>query len=170
MTNEQIQALNQVCGLLRAMASNYSAGHCWDHLDGEAVSIAADGIGALLAEREADKALISELHKAKEDETMRANREHHRGFMMACGHLKEHENVHYADAAEMEISALRQRIAELEARTLTVKLPKLKMLEDYLAEVAEEERRQIIIGAKLEFHRICKEACAAAGITLVVGE
>lgn len=33
----------------------------------------------------------------------------------------EHENVHYSDAAEMEISALRQRIAELEPRT--VKLP-----------------------------------------------
>nr|EKV7855241.1 ead/Ea22-like family protein [Klebsiella pneumoniae] len=33
----------------------------------------------------------------------------------------EHENVHYADAAEMEIAALRQRIAELEPRT--VKLP-----------------------------------------------
>ena len=27
----------------------------------------------------------------------------------------EHENVHYADAAEMEIAALRQRIAELES-------------------------------------------------------
>ena len=35
----------------------------------------------------------------------------------------EHENVHYADAAEMEIAALRQRIAELESRT--VKLPEL---------------------------------------------
>lgn len=33
----------------------------------------------------------------------------------------EHENVHYADAAEMEIEALRQRIAELESRT--VKMP-----------------------------------------------
>ncbi|HHT0550766.1 TPA: ead/Ea22-like family protein [Klebsiella michiganensis] len=33
----------------------------------------------------------------------------------------EHENVHYADAAEMEIAALRQRIAELESRT--VKIP-----------------------------------------------
>lgn len=28
----------------------------------------------------------------------------------------EHENVHYADAAEMEIAALRQRIAKLESR------------------------------------------------------
>nr|WP_279615952.1 ead/Ea22-like family protein [Klebsiella variicola] len=36
----------------------------------------------------------------------------------------EHENVHYADAAEMEIAALRQRISELESRTVTVKLPK----------------------------------------------
>ncbi|MFM4128161.1 hypothetical protein AB8R75_27100 [Klebsiella quasipneumoniae subsp. similipneumoniae] len=35
----------------------------------------------------------------------------------------EHENVRYADAAEMEIAALRQRIAELESRTVTVKLP-----------------------------------------------
>ncbi|MEP9842551.1 ead/Ea22-like family protein [Klebsiella sp. GN_Kp186] len=70
----------------------------------------------------------------------------------------EHENVHYADAAEMEIEALRQRIAELESRT--VKLPKLKMLEDYLAEVAIEERKQILVGVKLEFHR----ACVAAGI------
>ncbi|HBN2816713.1 TPA: ead/Ea22-like family protein [Klebsiella oxytoca] len=34
----------------------------------------------------------------------------------------EHENVHYADAAEIEIAALRQRIAELESRS--VKLPK----------------------------------------------
>ncbi|EAA2619439.1 protein Ead, partial [Salmonella enterica] len=30
-----------------------------------------------------------------------------------------HENVHYADAAEVEISALRQRIAELEAKLET---------------------------------------------------
>ncbi|HGB1823114.1 TPA: ead/Ea22-like family protein [Salmonella enterica subsp. enterica serovar Bahrenfeld] len=37
----------------------------------------------------------------------------------------EHENVHYADAAEVEITALRQRIAELEART--VNLPKLSV-------------------------------------------
>ena len=51
-----------------------------------------------------------------------------------------------------------ERIAELESRT--VKLPKLKMLEDYLAEVAIEERKQILAGVKLEFHR----ALAAAGI------
>ncbi|EPJ7088548.1 ead/Ea22-like family protein [Citrobacter amalonaticus] len=62
--------------------------------------------------------LLDELEAAEkriEAETDRANREHHRGFMMACKHLEEHANVHYADAAEMEIAALRQRIAELES-------------------------------------------------------
>ncbi|MCS5969022.1 ead/Ea22-like family protein [Klebsiella variicola subsp. variicola] len=53
-----------------------------------------------------------------------------------------------------------QRIDELDSRT--VKLPKLKMLEDYLAEVAIEERKQILVGVKLEFHR----ACVAAGIKM----
>ncbi|HBV7426206.1 TPA: ead/Ea22-like family protein [Citrobacter freundii] len=63
-------------------------------------------------------ALLDEMEakdKRIEEEICRANREHHRGFMMACNHLKEHANIHYADAAEMEIAALRQRIAELEA-------------------------------------------------------
>ena len=46
------------------------------------------------------------------------------------------------------------------AESRTVKLPKFKMLEDYLAEVAIEERKQILVGVKLEFHR----ALADAGI------
>lgn len=53
----------------------------------------------------------------------------------------EHENVHYADAAEMEIEALRQRIAELES--CTVKLPQRHSMllredfnEDYHTEIA----------------------------------
>lgn len=64
------------------------------------------------------EALLDELEakdRRIEEEIGRANREHHRGFMMACGHLKEHSNVHYADAAEMEIAALRKRINELES-------------------------------------------------------
>ena len=63
-------------------------------------------------------ALLDELEAKErrlEEEIGRANREHHRGFMMACGHLKKHSNVLYADAAEMEIAALRNRINELEA-------------------------------------------------------
>ncbi|HGK4215582.1 TPA: ead/Ea22-like family protein [Klebsiella pneumoniae] len=49
-----------------------------------------------------------------------------------------------------------QRITQMESRT--VKLPKLKMLEDYLAEVAIEERKQILVGVKLEFHRVLNAA------------
>lgn len=63
-----------------------------------------------------------------------------------------------AESTSEKLEKAQQRIAELESRT--VKLPKLKMLEDYLAEVAIEERKQILVGVKLEFHR----ACVAAGI------
>ncbi|MGL0761259.1 hypothetical protein ACJO73_07230 [Citrobacter freundii] len=66
------------------------------------------------------KSQMEAAEKRIEEEICRANREHHRGFMMACNHLKEHANIHYADAAEMEIAALRQRINELEARTVTL--------------------------------------------------
>lgn len=45
-----------------------------------------------------------------------------------------------------------RKIAELESRTVTVKMPKLKMLEDYLAEVAAEERKAILLGVRMEFH------------------
>lgn len=75
---------------------------------------------------ECEAALIAALEQSRqrvEDEICRANREHHRGFMMACRHLEEHANVHYADAAEVEIAALRNRIAELEASPSAVKLP-----------------------------------------------
>ncbi|HDT6528062.1 TPA: ead/Ea22-like family protein [Raoultella ornithinolytica] len=58
----------------------------------------------------------------------------------------------------LTVGRLRVEREELESRT--VKLTKLKMLEDYLAEVAIEERKQILVGVKLEFHR----ACAAADI------
>ncbi len=67
--------------------------------------------------------------------------------------LLERENHHVE-----VVGKLLDRICELEYRT--VKLPKLKMLEDYLAEVAIEERKQIFVGVKLEFHR----ALTAAGI------
>ncbi|ESN58766.1 MULTISPECIES: hypothetical protein [Klebsiella pneumoniae complex] len=62
------------------------------------------------------------------------------------------------DQLEKRNAELGKYARELESRT--VKLPKLKMLEDYLAEVAIEERKQILVGVKLEFHR----ALATAGI------
>lgn len=103
----------------------------------------------------------------------------------------EHENVHYADAAENEIAALRQRIAELEesnaqviqsrdhykrmteeglkqlaeSRTVTVKLPEVRIT------VAESRRRNMTWrelgayneGADVAAERIGK-ALTAAGI------
>nr|WP_254658948.1 ead/Ea22-like family protein [Klebsiella pneumoniae] len=45
----------------------------------------------------------------------------------------EHENVHYADVAEIEIAALRQRIADLESRTVSAAA----------ADVLAERQRQV---------------------------
>lgn len=61
-----------------------------------------------------------------------------------------------------EIIDLKELIAELEARTVTVKLPELKMLSDYLSEVSEREREDILVGVRLEFFR----ALRAAGLTV----
>ncbi|EDS9082548.1 ead/Ea22-like family protein [Salmonella enterica subsp. enterica serovar O rough] len=101
-------------------------------------------------------ALLDELEAAEkriEEGICRANREHHRGFMMACNHLKEHANIHYADAAEMEIAALRQRIAELEART--VNLP---------AACADDEYFIDGVFQALRYERDVERAIRAAGI------
>ncbi|WP_180349717.1 hypothetical protein [Klebsiella pneumoniae] len=46
-----------------------------------------------------------------------------------------------------------RQLAEMVSRTVTVKMSKLKMLEDYLAEVAVEERKAILLGVRMEFHR-----------------
>ena len=62
----------------------------------------------------------------------------------------------YVDELVEALEKAQQRITQLESRTM--KLPKLKMLEDYLAEVAIEERKQILVGVKLEFHRACVNA------------
>ncbi|MGG7745944.1 hypothetical protein PGN44_15845 [Klebsiella aerogenes] len=67
-------------------------------------------------------------------------------------------------AAEMAIQISKRLaeaykcVTELESRTVTVKLPKLKMLEDYLAGVAVEERKEILLGVRMEFHRLLNDA------------
>ncbi|HCU1110355.1 TPA: hypothetical protein OUG36_001338 [Klebsiella pneumoniae] len=102
----------------------------------------------LLAERDADKAIIARMAKLIAEmefaSTEKANR--------IAELVEALETIAFQQG---EIKAL---LSSLESRT--VKLPKLKMLEDYLAEVAIEERKQILVGVKLEFHR----ACVAAGI------
>ncbi len=75
--------------------------------------------------------------------------------------LPEHENVHYADAAEMEIAELRQRIAELEARTLTVKLPEPKN------SICSDWNGGFESAMQLAHDRI-KLACSVAGIKLQI--
>lgn len=107
-------------------------------------------------------ALVEALEKAQGAATQQGN--------IACALLDEVTQLRrHADEkapelrallieADSELEVLRQRIAELESRT--VKMPKLKMLEDYLAEVAVEERKAILLGVRMEFHR----AINAAGI------
>ncbi|MCK7041353.1 ead/Ea22-like family protein [Enterobacter roggenkampii] len=56
----------------------------------------------------------------------------------------------------LELVNAERRIAELEARE--VKLPELKMLRDYLAEVTHREREDILVGVRLEFFRALEEA------------
>lgn len=97
-----------------------------------------------MAWKAAGAELVEALEKAQQQTTESENR-------------VRKQNRHICELFD-DNTALRQRIAELEFRT--VKLPKLKMLEDYLAEVAIEERKQILVGVKLEFHR----ALTAAGI------
>ncbi|EAM1464151.1 ead/Ea22-like family protein [Salmonella enterica subsp. enterica] len=58
----------------------------------------------------------------------------------------EHENVHYADAAEVEITALRQRIAELEARE--VMLPDRKSEIFWPGDAAEFDILGYVIAVK----------------------
>ncbi|EHI1799807.1 TPA: ead/Ea22-like family protein [Salmonella enterica subsp. enterica] len=58
----------------------------------------------------------------------------------------EHENVHYADAAEVEIAALHQRIAELEARTVT--LPDRKSEIFWPGDAAEFDSLGYVIAVK----------------------
>lgn len=101
MTDKQAQSIISDIRLKRGSGDVYAPIIRWDEF--EVI------IGAL-----------EDAEKRIEEGICRANREHHRGFMMACNHLKEHANIHYADAAEMEIAALRQRINELEARTVTL--------------------------------------------------
>lgn len=62
------------------------------------------------------------------------------------------EALSYCQLMERCLAA-EARVVELESRTVTVKMPKLKMLEDYLAEVAVEERKAILLGVRMEFHR-----------------
>lgn len=74
----------------------------------------------------------------------------------------------YIDHLESNLEAAEQCIAELEARE--VKLPELKMLRDYLAEVTMREREDILVGIRLEFFRALEEAGVKAAAAAGKGE
>ncbi|HBQ1631390.1 TPA: ead/Ea22-like family protein [Klebsiella pneumoniae] len=96
----------------------------------------------------------------------------------------EHENVHYADAAEMEIEALRQRIAELEesnAQVIQSRDHYKRMTEEGLKQLAEArtvklpDLRQIVSGDRYvwsdgvyNYSQDVKVVLAAAGIKVEV--
>ncbi|PQH29107.1 hypothetical protein CWD63_00210 [Raoultella ornithinolytica] len=93
--------------------------------------------------------LVEALEKARREEPCE-----HSMFWDASGvrrcskcDIPEHANVHYADAAEMEIAALRQRIAELESRTVTVKLPDYR--NTYKSPLADEVEHQVRLALEL---------------------
>ncbi|HBW3432536.1 TPA: ead/Ea22-like family protein [Klebsiella pneumoniae] len=79
----------------------------------------------------------------------------------------EHENVHYADAAEMEIAALRQRIAELESRTVTVKLASRRLPSDYVdGEFGNDDLAAIHNACRLECKVSVEKYLSAHGIVV----
>jgi len=135
---------------------------------------------SLLAEREADKALIAEQAKSidflKEQLAQLANFNPDWDMLEAAtDSLREHM---------AELTAANKRIAELEARTLTVKLPKPHAHliwiqaghgpDDYWddVEVSRSEKDRCCDGSeRYPVYSIfeIQDACAAAGITLTVG-
>lgn len=102
----------------------------------------------LLAERDADKARIAELEK---------------GHAEAAKQITSWRRIAKKNIAEREadiavLTEARQRIAELEARTLTVKLPTLnpQMFNDDVMFGYRKAQREAV------------EYCAAAGISLKI--
>ena len=78
------------------------------------------------------------------------------------------QGLEHRIAAEKRAEAADKRIAELQARE--VKVPELKMLRDYLAEVTHREREDILVGVRLEFFRALEEAGVKASASAGKGE
>ena len=97
-----------------------------------------DSILSLLAERDADKELIADLEQKHCGGALMEREEHHVGV----------------------VNKLLERIAELEARTVTVKLP--RDITHVTNKYFEEGRDAVLEAIEIQL--------AAAGITLVVGE
>ncbi|EPQ7171458.1 Ead domain protein [Klebsiella pneumoniae] len=100
---------------------------------------------------------ISELLEGKVGSALLERENHH---VEVVGKLTEHitelesEVEKWKQEAETwEQVAEKQLATAIALESRTVKLPKFKMLEDYLSEVAVEERKAILLSVKMEFHR-----------------
>lgn len=153
MTNEQIQALKAAAEDWATADERYNRAEItikeYIRANEQYASLVRKpaAILSLLAERDADKVLIAEL----KNDVDAANARVDAGCAQLCNQ-------------DEEIEMLRQRIAELEDRTLTVKLPER-------CECCYSEKEAALFdGVVEEYTEALESACAAAGITLVVGE
>lgn len=126
---------------------------------------------SLLADRDADKALIAEL-KPIAAHAQRGWQEAHEQealveqAMTRIAELEDAEQKLCAANVTLDARAelAERRLTELEARTLTVKLPER-------CECCYSEKEAALFdGVVEEYTEALESACAAAGITLVVGE
>lgn len=148
MTNEQIQALKAAENITEQLPAALEA---WEKSNQGSVTLgwihAANPVAveSLLAERDADKALLAEQTKRIAELEQR-----HCG-----GALMEREEHHVG-----VVNKLLERIAELEARKLTVKLPR---------DITHVTNKYFEEGCDAVLEAI-ESQLAAAGITLVVEE
>ena len=107
---------------------------------------------------------IGELLKRLEDQTGEPWGE---AYLAGIKHARRFE----INPGTHEMIDLKERIAELEARTLRVQLPPLASADKYVDEVFDNSDLASIYNAcRLECEVKIKNACAAAGITLETGE
>ncbi|MEH3454039.1 ead/Ea22-like family protein [Phytobacter diazotrophicus] len=177
LTNEQIQALKEAIDDATQGSWVNEPGEGWEAIccdddQGNAGFIIAEFQGrdaaanrkfvqaanpntirSLLAERDADKALIAEQAKRIAETEQKADIYD----MLRTDYELDGSLVEFVDWQA-------KRIAELEARTVTVKLPER-------CECCYSEKEAALFdGVVEEYTEALESACAAAGITLVVGE
>ena len=160
MTSEQIQALKAAENITEQLPAALEA---WEKSNQGSVTLgwihAANPVAveSLLAERDADKALIAEQVKQIDElEDIRAASER----LVRCKGRYHSEQNYRALAALFGVSAPDLPPLDSEARTLTIKLPSQTDFDDPLSAYEAIEKCRDALS----------ESCAAAGITLVVGE
>ncbi|HAT2340071.1 TPA: ead/Ea22-like family protein [Citrobacter freundii] len=97
----------------------------------------------------------------------------HREKLQAQIEQWEKLNAQFCSNADADISALRQRIAELESRTISMKqpLPRRKTADDYVDDTFDPSDMAAVYNAcRLECEVKFKNALAAVGIQVIEGD